>query len=363
MGAAAWWVPRSDSAPALPPKRGARLPEIELAPVAAGPSAARPGTHRGFNLAHLHRRGRGYGSEASRAQLSRLRDIGVTHIALTPFGYVSSVRDVGIRWGGDLDPTLRDEDLLAEAAAARSLGLKVTLKPHIWSRAFWTAGKSRQDIDPRPDDGGWDAWFAAYTSFAVHYAKLAAQMDAALYVVGLEYLRATTGNPGAWADVAAACRAHYGGALTYAANWWEEAERFADWGAFDLIGVNAYAPLADQKHADPTEADLAAAWAPHLRTYGGLAKRFGKDVLFTEAGLPGVHGAAARPWDAGLSGDPDPALQARAYAALLSAAGPQPWFRGVYWWKWFTDDTTRERDAYCPMGQPAEDVLRRWWRG
>jgi hypothetical protein len=86
-------------------------------------------------------------------------------------------------------------------------------------------------------------------------------------------------------------------------------------------------------------------------------------VLFTEAGLPAVQGAAARPWDAGLSGQADPALQARAYTALLAAAGPQPWFRGVYWWKWFTDDAGPERDAYCPMGQPAEDVLRRWWRG
>jgi len=358
VGAAAWWVPRSESADGPPVPRPPARPGISLAPPAAGPVAMPTGSHRGVNLAHLHRSDRGYGSAASARQLARLAALGVTHVALTPFGYLGALDDVNLRWGSDLDRTLSDEALLAEARAARALGLRVTLKPHIWSRAFYTRGQSRQDIRPRDRDGGWPAWFDQYTAFARHYAALAARMDASLYVVGLEYLRATAENPGAWAEVAAACRSVYAGPLTYAANWWREAELFADWSAFDLIGVNAYPPLSDA--ADPDRAALVAGWQPFLRSMGALAREFDKPVVFCEAGLAALQGAAAEPWSNAQGGAPDPALQARAYDALLAAAVPQPWFRGVYWWKWFTDEAG-EDDPYSPMGQPAEAVVRAWW--
>lgn len=330
-----------------------------MVPPLAGPIPAQSDLHRGMNVAHLHNRLTGYGTAPATAQLRRLRDLGVSHVALTPFGYVRRVTDVAIRFGGDLDPSLSDEALLAEAQHARALGLRVTLKPHIWSRAFWTQGQSRQDIHPDPAAGGWEAWFDAYTAFALHYARLAERMQASLYVVGLEYLQATRHNPGAWADVATACRGAFGGPLTYAANWWSEAEAFADWRAFDVMAVNAYYPLAVD--GPPTADALAAAWAPALGRLGGLARDAGRDVLFAEAGVPAVAGAHAEPWNSGQRGEAAPALQAAYYEALLRAAVPQPWFRGVYWWKWFTDDRTRERDPYCPMGQPAEAVLSRWW--
>lgn len=358
VGAAAWWVPRGESAGAPPIPRPPKRPGIDLLPAASGPIALPPGSHRGMNLAHLHRGGRGYGSAASARQLAQLAALGVTHVALTPFGYIADVGDVALRWGSDLDRSLSDDALLAEARAARALGLRVTLKPHIWSRAFWTRGQSRQDIRPRDRDGGWAAWFDGYTAFARHYASLAAKMDAALYVVGLEYLRATAENPGAWAQVAAACREVYAGPVTYAANWWREAELFADWAAFDLIGVNAYRPLSDLP--DPDRAALVAGWAPFLRAMGAVARDSGRSVLFCEAGLPALAGAAAQPWSNAQGGAPAPTLQARAYDALLAAAAPQPWFRGVYWWKWFTD-AGADDDPYSPMGQPAEQVLRAWW--
>jgi hypothetical protein len=358
LAGAAWWVPRVRSAPLPPIPAPPRRAPGAVAPAAAAPAPLGPGRHAGVNLAHLHRRGRGYGSEASRAQLRTLRDLGVTHVALTPFGYVGAVDDVKIRWGGELDRTLRDEDLLAEARAARELGLSVTLKPHIWSPAFWSSGKSRQDMRPRASDGGWAAWFEAYTAFAVHHARLARQMDAALFVVGLEYLRATVECPGAWARVAEACRAEYAGALTYAANWWREAELFADWGAFDLVGVNAYDPLSEAR--GPDAAALRRGWRAPLGRYAALARDTGKPVLFTEVGMPAVAGAAARPWDAGVEGAADPALQAAAYEALLATATPQPWVQGLYWWKWFTDEGGERGDPYPPLG-PAREVLRRWW--
>ncbi len=180
-----------------------------------------------MGLAHLHSPGVGYGSAACGAQLARLAALGIRHVALTPFAYVRGTDSASFRYGSGLDPTLTDADVLETCRQAREVGLKICLKPHVWSNAFWGGDGSRQDMTAPAGD--WDAWFAAYTDFAVHYARLAEQGAADLYVVGLEYLQASLAGGGRWARVAQACRSVYGGALTYGANWWREAEVFGDW--------------------------------------------------------------------------------------------------------------------------------------
>lgn len=365
LGAAAWVGPVGAGPSTVGPP-GEDIPTPSTRPVAVKPPLTGPlerwptGTVAGMNLAHLHARGRGYGSEPCRARLARLAALGCTTVALTPFAYQKGVDDVALVTGGDR--SLTREDLVQCAADARALGLEVVLKPHVWCREFWTAGASRQDLRPDPARGGWGAWFASYTAWLEDMAALATELQASLLVVGLEYLRATVDNPGAWADVAAAARRHYAGPLSYAANWWRELELFADWAAFDVVGVNAYPPL----DAPAEVAALAEAWAPHLGLMGAVAQRTGKGLLMLEAGVPAVAGAQAEPWNAGWPGEPAPALPGIHAEALLRAALPQPWFRGVLFWKWFTDDPSRgpgrERDPYALAGGPAEAVLRRWWR-
>jgi hypothetical protein len=317
------------------------------------PQPLAPGFQAGMNLAHLHRRGQGYGSAASRVQLLRLRSLGMTHGVLTPFGYLPSLTGTRIAYGSDLDPTLTDDDLVREMVHAREAGLQVVLKPHLWARAFGGGKHSRQDV--RPDD--WAGWFRAYTAFARHYGQVAERGGASWLVIGLEYLKATQENPGAWARVAQACRQDFGGKLTYAANWYAEVDAFQDWAAFDAIGVNAYYPLTQD--ADPPVEALVAAWQPHLAGLERLARRVERPVLFCETGLRAVAGSAARPWDHGLSGPADPALQGRGYEALLRSIAGRAWLQGVWWWKWFTDDPG-EHDPYCPRDQPAEGVLAAW---
>lgn len=336
----------------------APLPPLPPSPVAAAltaPLSPRPGFHRGMCLAHLHRGGLGYGSAAERVQLQRLVELGVSHVSLTPFAYTRSLDSTELAFGGDR--SLTDDHLRASARQARALGLQVCLKPHLWSNSFWGGGKGNGDLNP----ADWGAWFQSYRRFATHYAKLAEEVGAALYVVGLEYLSATEANPGAWADIAQACRAVYSGQLSYAANWWREAEAFSDWAAFDAVGVNAWHPISAA--ADPSEAELVAGWEEVMGGLAAIAARAGKPLLLTEVGLRAVQGAAARPWDQGVDGAADAALQARAYRAILRVAEAQPTVQGLYFWKWFTSDQGRERDPYAPMGLAAEDVLRVWWGG
>lgn len=313
----------------------------------SAPRALSAGFHRGMNLAHLHRRGWGYGSERAAAQVARLRGLGITHLALNPFAYTRSLSSPEIEWGHD--PTLTDDDLRRQADQAHAAGMAVMMKPHLWSWRFLD-GSGNGDI--QLDAAGWRAWFARYTEYAVHCATVAQAAGCESFCVGLEYASATRENPGAWAAVARACRTVFRGSLLYAANWYQEYEQFADWEAFDLVGVDAYFPLAGS-----TVEELAASWAPHLDAIERVAR--GKPVVFAEAGYRAVAGATVEPW-ASRGGAPDPDLQARAYEALLRACSARPWFQGVYWWKWFTD-LPGEDDPFVPAGGPAEDVLRAWF--
>ncbi len=300
-----------------------------------------------MNFAHLHRRGYGYGSDRANAQLTRLAGLGVTDIALNPFAYTRSLSSPDIQWGGD--DTLTDDDLRIQCKQAHALGMRVMMKPHLWSWSF-AAGKGNSDIDMEP--AAWALWFQKYTEYAVHFAKLAAECGCHSLCVGLEYTIATRENPGAWARVAEACRKVFPGEIVYAANWWEEWEIFTDWAAFDLVGIDAYFPLEGR-----TIESQRASWSPVL----DRIEKIGRPVLFTEAGFQSIVDAAAHPWESHDSGVPDLDGQAIAYEALLGAATARSWFRGIYWWKWFTD-LPGEGDPFVPADKPAEDVIRAWFQ-
>jgi hypothetical protein len=102
--------------------------------------------------------------------------------------------------------------------------------------------------------------------------------------------------------------------------------------------------------------ELTASWNTHLDAIARVTK--GRPVVFPEAGYRAVVGATEKPWESG-DGPTDPDLQARAYEALLRACAARPWFRGVYWWKWFSD-TTPETDPFVPA-EPTQAVIRAWF--
>lgn len=318
-------------------------PAAPEAPWQPQPLPLRPDLRWGFNFAHQHVRGRGYGSPPAAAALDEQVALGMRDLALNPFGYAPSLGSTDLRWGDD--PTMTDDDLRRQAEAAQSRGLRLLMKPHLWSPSHW-GGAGNMDI--RLDAAGWARWFEAYAAFVSHYARLAQEIGCEGLCVGLEYTQASLENPGAWAQVAAACRTHFKGRLCYAANWFAEFEHFADWAAFDCAAVDAYFPLEGQ-----TVAELVTSWQPHL----DLLEKAGKTVIFTEAGYRAVEDGHREPWSP-ASSRPDPALQARAYEALLRAAVARPWFGGVYWWKWFTA-AGPDDDSFVPQS-PARAVLRAW---
>jgi len=86
-------------------------------------------------------------------------------------------------------------------------------------------------------------------------------------------------------------------------------------------------------------------------------------VVFTEIGDHPAEGALTRPWEWEVGEAPlAPECQADGYEAVLRVFLEEPWFGGVFWWKWHAEERRRRggpASTFSPRGLPAEDVLRR----
>ncbi len=310
------------------------------------------------------------GDSITAADLEPLRRTHVTWIAQMPFGWqasaaapaigLSTARPVGGRglWGES------DAGLLHTARLARQHGIRSLLKPHVWVRG---RGAWPGDID-MGSAADWDAWFASYTRFLLHYAQVAETGRFDGLCIGTELLHATApAHEKAWRGLIKQVRRVYHGPLTYAANWSGEYQQIRFWDALDYVGIQAYFPLSAAP--SPPLDTLLRGWQPHLRALAAWQKKIGKPVVFTEVGYKNTADAAARPWEwparTTPAPAPDNATQARCYEALFRACWGQPWLNGVFIWKWYpglaADGPARRHADFTPQHKPAEAVLTRWY--
>jgi hypothetical protein len=325
---------------------------------------------RGVNFAHIHRRGHGYGSDAAAAELDSLHALGVRWIAITPFGYQHDATADEItgypghegrsEFFGSTDPSMTDDDLTRQVSDAHALGLHVTLKPHLWSRDFWHQGEWQGSIRQASDEQH-ARWWKSYRAFMLHYAELAEATATEQLCIGTELINMTTAHPDEWRTLIRDIRTVYGGALTYAAHWAAEFSAITFWDAIDYIGINEYFPL-DVPDTASVE-DLVRAWGPRREVLRSLAERYGKPIIFMEAGFRAGRSCFRKPW-ADTRGPRDDDCQSRGYEALFRTFGNERWWNGVYFWKSFTDPDMIEKRGSDPFSfrrHQAQDVLQQWF--
>lgn len=309
------------------------------------------------------------GDSITAAEMAPLLRNHISWIAQMPFGWqadaagpairLNTSRPVGRRglWGES------DAGLVYTAWLARQHGIRTLLKPHLWVRG---RGAWPGDINMRsPAD--WDAWFANYSVFMLHYAALAEAHHFDGLCIGTELLHATApAHEKAWRGLIKAIRKTYHGRLTYAANWSGEYEQIRFWDALDYVGIQAYFPLSTASR--PPLDTLLRGWQPYLRRLAQWQKKVKKPVVFTEVGYKTTPNAAAKPWewpDRLAVAPPDEATQARCYEALFRACWGQPWLKGTFIWKWYpglaTDGPARRHADFTPQHKPAEAVLAQWY--
>jgi hypothetical protein len=293
-----------------------------------------------------------YTSDDAGRVYDSLRAAGIGWVAITPCGFIDSTYDTTIGW-----TAWSRRDYVSGIRRAKAHGLKVLVKPYLWSMDFWT--KKRWTGDIRFEDSvRRKAWYRSYTAWLLECAAFARDGGAEAFCVGLE-LPHMSGDERAWRTIIDTIRTVFPGALTYASHGLDEAEALRFWDALDVVGVNIYPTLSRDDH--PTDDDLRDGWEPVTRRLAALSTRTGKKVVLTEAGFRSVERAFDKPWE-WPEHRPRPVNdehQRQAYASLAAACYSAPWYGGIFWWKVFTDPRKNNegRDGFSPQGKPAWDQM------
>ena len=297
------------------------------------------------------------------ATVDRLASLGVNWIAIHP--YASVADDGGLRRTG-----FPASAVTVPTRLARERGMQMFVKPHLgyWRSRFTWRGEIGWD-----DAATEQRFLDAYRAWILEQAELAEAAGAACFAVGTE-LRKLVHHEAWWRETIRQVRERFSGPLTYAANF-DEYTLVPFWDALDLIGVQWYFPLietpdpeAHRPERPPTDAELHRGWTRNLATLRAFAEAQGRPVLLTEFGHSATPLAAAAPWLTGESG-PDPAAALALKTRLmrigldrLAGVEGEPWFAGVFLWKWFPspDDIAGEFVLQYPA---MEQVLRARWGG
>jgi hypothetical protein len=301
--------------------------------------------------------GKGYGTAACARTMAELARMGATWVSLTPYGRVWNLAPSGIDWTFEAPFSDNRKSVLASMRQAHAEGLRVLLVPHLWVES----GQWRGEIDPKTE-AGWRAWTRAYRSFVLAWADVAREGEADMLSVGVELGSWLTGvRAPSFLPIVADVRKVYAGPLTYSANW-DDVDETLILRALDVIGINAFYPLAEKKGAGFVELrEGGRRVADRVRR---LTELWHKPVIFTELGYTTRTDPAVRPWEWPEkleSVTVDQFAQADAYRGLLAPLLEEPSFLGFFVWRVYADpdDVSQEAEfGFSPRGKAAELVVR-----
>ncbi|NNK76131.1 MAG: glycoside hydrolase, partial [Maribacter sp.] len=234
----------------------------------------------------------------------------------------------------------------------------VMLKPQLW---IWR-GEFTGTLDMQSEED-WNALETSYADFIMPYARLAQETKTSLFCIGTELERFVANRPLYWENLIVKIRSVYKGKLTYAANW-DEYPRTTFWEDIDLIGIDAYFPLSEEK--TPSVEQLKKGWQKHKEKMKALSLEKNKPIIFTEYGYRSMDFTAKKPWlvdrneeNVNLEG------QVNAKKAIFEEFWSEDWFAGGYVWKWFIhhDKAGGGNDnRFTPQNKPAQLVIRDFYK-
>ncbi len=320
----------------------------------APPPPRRPapaGFLRGVSYAMANSVEGSYASPRSLATLRRLAGMAVNSISIMPYGFSrrESSPEIGFVHRSPRGET--DEGTSRAVADGRSLGMSAMVKPHLWvgGGAFVGTIAMRSAAE-------WAKWFEAYRRFVIHHAIVAEASGATLFCVGTE-LAATESHAEEWRRTIAAVRLATGANLVYASNWAAGAPRVGFWDSLDAIGADFYDPLSPD--AGASDATLVEGVRRAARPLGRLSATTGKPVVFTEAGYPPAATSWMAPHDEESGRPLGPKDAARSVRAVFAALSGEKWWKGVYWWKAFSDgrEAGPADGSFNFLGRPAGEAI------
>lgn len=300
-----------------------------------------------------------------RHALDRLAETGCNYVALAPGWWQKD------KYATDIYPhphkTPNDRQLKDLIRYIHDLGMEVFLKPFVdsenhteWRGHFEPSNTLR--------------WFKSYEKFITHYARMAKELDIALFSVGVENVLGNKERQLYWVDMIAAVKVHFEGPLTFSSNFEGETafDRVKFWKYLDYIGIDAYFPVARHEHAKVAE--IIQGWEPQIQKIEKWLQKekLSLPVLFTELGACSYKGASKTPYaypDAVISSEYE---QANYYEAFFESFQERTWLEGVFWWWWDNPSTgdymgnkgqenSQYAYLYTPQGKAAESVLKNYF--
>lgn len=297
-------------------------------------------------------------TEAAERSMERLASNGLDWICIPVNAWQESFADTRIF--SDYERTQTDSDLLFAVNKARTLGLKICLKPMV--NCFDRAWRARIDFPPENPEY-WDKWFKSYTAFMLHYAELAQKTGCEMLCTGCE-MAGMDKQSERCRKMIAEVRKVYGGIIMHNINHGDEL-RF-DWlYDVDVIGISGYYPVTDG--TDRSLEHMIEEFERRTKLLEKAHKHYGKPIMFAEIGVRNEQGCSQYPWD--FHNRPempsDEQEQADFYEAAMTATWDKEWFCGYFWWDWKAKlppiEKAKENRDFTIYGKKAEQVLKSWY--
>ena len=297
--------------------------------------------------------------KASKEHVDPVLHVQANYAAVMPFGFIRDltapeiVFDTDRQWFGETKEGARQYIELL-----KSNKVEVMLKPQIWIWRGEFTGYLKMTTE-----ADWKTLEDSYRQFILTYAKLAEELDVALFCIGTELEQFIVNRPTFWSELISEIKKTYQGKLTYAANW-DEYKRVPFWNELDYIGVDAYFPVAESKTPTMEEAQLG--WQPWKAELQGVSEKENRRILFTEYGYRSVDYAGKKPWksDRNMTEVNLPA-QSNLMQALFQEVYAQEWFAGGFIWKWYINHGKaggEDNSRFTPQNKPVEKIVREHFR-
>ena len=294
---------------------------------------------KGINFAPFARRGVLSADETKRSLDAMVETLSPNLVILAPAAVQQTAQSEQIDLTSPF--TMSDEELIATIRRIHSLGLKVAVKPTVnCLNGTWRAHINFFDVDV-PCEPKWSNWFASYTAFQTHYARIAEQEGCEMFLPGCEMVMADR-RSGEWRALIQTLRGEFSGLISYNCDKYQE-DHVTWWDCVDVISSSGYYPTHD--------------WPRQLDRIQQVVERFQKPFFFAELGCMATAGSGLKPNDWSVQGDYAPEEQAAWYEAMFRESLARPFVGGFAFWDWGPGDPRPGDRGYHLQGTPAARIV------
>lgn len=310
-----------------------------------------------------------YSSSWAREQIRKMKALNIEYVGLVATVFRES--DYSTREFLDLEESPGELELARMIDFIHGEGLKVMLRPMLEShdgngRLQVNFAYDRSRIPGKVSDS-WKRWFQSVRARTRLFASLARETGCEMYGLDSE-LDYTVYKNEEWKEVLSIARECFSGPITschtHTLDFEKELAKSDHWFYdLDFLQTSFYRVGADAPGASVE--DIMKKLLPERELYRRIAARYGKPIVFGECGCTSSTGGAMHP--SGWSGDGvySPMEQANYLQAVWNLFRDEPYFRGLYWWKWdeqnyreqFSNDPAGDK-GFILDGKPAAEVMK-----